>query len=271
MCDYKLFNGDCLEIMKDIPDKSIDMILCDLPYGTLMGGFRGGKAKWDNNIDLNILFNNYKRIIKSDGVICLFGVQPFTSDLIYYGKDIYRYSWIWKKESATGFLNANYKPLSITEDISVFSFGTVGSLSKNPMRYNPQGVIAVNKKKKNNPNSKFRENVGHTSKNNKLNSDTEYIQKYTNYPNTILEFPRDKEHLHPTQKPVALCEYLIKTYTNENEMVLDNCMGSGSTGVACINTNRNFIGIELDKKYFDIAKQRIEECEKESHNNITKE
>jgi site-specific DNA-methyltransferase (adenine-specific) len=176
---------------------------------------------------------------------------------------LYRYSWIWKKDTATGHLNANYKPMRITEDIAIFSKGTVGSASKNPITYYPQGVTIVNKIKKNNPKSTWRKNKGYKSMNNILNSDKEFVQKYSGYPNNILEFPRDKNAVHPTQKPVALLEYLIKTYTNEDDLVLDNCMGSGSTGVACLNTNRNFIGMELNENYFNIAKERIENAEKD--------
>ena len=246
-----LRHGDCLELMKDIPDKSIDLILCDLPYGTTA-------CKWDKNIDFIELWKQYERIVKDDGVICLFGIEPFTSELIHSNLNLYRYSWIWKKDTATGHLNANYKPLNITEDICVFSKGTVGSLSKNPIRYYPQGITEVNKQKKNNPNSTWRKNKGYNTTNNILNSDKPFTQKYTGYPNNILEFKRDKCIYHPTQKPVALLEYLIKTYTNEGDTVLDNCMGSGSCGVAAVNAGRNFIGIELDEKYFEIAKNRIE-------------
>ena len=245
--------GDCLELMKDISDKSIDMILCDLPYGC-------GKTynKWDKLIPINELWNEYNRIIKEDGIICLFSQEPFTSQLILSNLKKYRYKWIWKKESPLGFLNANYKPLGITEEICIFSNYTVGSASKNKIRYNPQGIIEINKEKRNNPNSTWRKNKGYSVGGNKLNSNEPFVQKYTNYPIEIISFARDREKLHPTQKPVALLEYLIKTYTNENETVLDNCMGSGSTGVACVNTNRNFIGVELDDKYFEIAKKRIE-------------
>ena len=251
MSEIKLYNGDCLELMKDIPDKSIDMILCDLPYGTTA-------LSWDSIIPFEPLWEQYERIIKDNGIIALFGVEPFTSLLITSNLSMYRYSWIWKKETATGHLNANYKPLNITEDICIFSKGTVGSLSKNPIKYYPLGLKEVNKQKKNNPNSTWRKNKGYNTSNNKLNSDKPFIQKYTGYPNNILEFKRDKEKLHPTQKPVALLEYLIKTYTNEGDIVLDNTMGSGSTGVACVNTKRNFIGMELDETYFNIAKERIE-------------
>ena len=248
----KLYKGDCLELMKNIPDKSIDLILCDLPYGC-------GKTynKWDKSIPVNKLWDEYNRVIKENGIICLFSQEPFTSELILSNKAKYRYKWIWKKESPIGFLNANYKPLGITEEICIFSNYTVGSASKNKIRYNPQGVIEINKKKRNNPNSSWRKNKGYSVGSNILNSNKPFIQKYTNYPVEIISFARDKERYHPTQKPVALLEYLIKTYTTERETVLDNCMGSGSTGVACVNTNRNFIGIELDNTYYDIAKNRI--------------
>ena len=147
-------------------------------------------------------------------------------------------------------------PIKITEDICIFSYGKVGSLAKNPITYNAQGLIEVNKKKKNNPNSKFRDNFGYGVNNNVLNSNKEFIQKYTNYPTNILSFKRDRNNFHPTQKPVELLRYLIRTYTNERDIVLDNTMGSGSTGVAALLENRDFIGIELDKQYYDIAVKR---------------
>lgn len=250
---YILHNDNCLKVMKTIEDKSVDCIICDPPYGTTC-------LKWDNVIDFELMWKEYKRIIKDNGVIALFGIQPFTSMLIASNKEMYRYSWIWKKDTATGHLNANYKPMQITEDINVFSFGKVGSLSKNPITYYPQGVTEVNIEKRNNPNSTWRKNKGYESMGNKLNSNEPFVQKYTGYPNNILEFSRDKHAVHPTQKPVALLEYLIKTYTKEGEVILDNCMGSGSTGVACVNTGRKFIGIELEKQYFDIAKERIEKA-----------
>ena len=249
--EITLYNGDCLEVMKEIPDKCIDMILADLPYGTTA-------CKWDIIIPFEPLWEQYKRVIKDNGIIALFGMEPFTSLLITSNLSMYRYSWVWKKETPTGHLNANYKPLNITEDVCIFSKGTVGSLSKNPIKYYPLGLKEVNIQKKNNPNSTWRKNKGYNSINNILNSDKPFIQKYTGYPNNILEFKRDKEKLHPTQKPVDLLEYLIRTYTKTGETVLDNAMGSGSTGVACVNTNRNFIGIELDETYCNIAKERIE-------------
>ena len=177
--------------MKQVPDKSIDLILCDLPYGTTA-------LKWDKVLDKNKLWEQYKRIIKDNGIICLFGAQPFTSMLIASNPDMYRYSWLWKKESATGHLNSKYRPLQITEDIAVFSYAKVGSLAKHPITYHPPGLVEVNIVKKNNPNSTWRKNKGYDSMNNELNSDKEFIQKYTGYPNNILEFPRDKNAVHPT-------------------------------------------------------------------------
>lgn len=246
----ELLKGDCLEVIKSIPDESIDLILCDLPYGTTCNN-------WDKIIPMDKLWEQYERIIKDNGVIALFATQPFTTFLINSNLKLYRYSWIWKKDSPSGFLNCNYAPLKITEDICIFSKAKVGSLSKNPIRYYPQGVTEVNLDKRNNPHSTWRKNKGYSATTNKLNSTEHYTQKYTGYPNNILEFARDKNAVHPTQKPVALCEYLIKTYTNDGDIVLDNCMGSGTTGVACKNLNRNFIGIELNEKYFQMAKERI--------------
>lgn len=170
---------------------------------------------------------------------------------------LFRYKWYWKKDTATGHLNANYKPLCAIEEIIIFSNGTVGSLSKNPIRYFPQNIKEVNIQKKNNPNSNWRKNKGYNSMNNVLNSDKTYIQKFTGYPNSILEFKRDKEKYHPTQKPVELLQYLIRTYTNERDVVLDNCIGSGSTAVACINENRQYIGFEINEEYYKTAIKRI--------------
>lgn len=256
--EIKLINGDCLVEMQHIPDKSIHLILSDLPYGC-------GKTAnaWDKEIDLKLLWKEYERIIVDNGIICLFGNEPFTSKLIQSNPKLFRYKMIWEKESPTGFLNCNYKPLSQFEDIVIFSKGTVGSLSKNPIRYYPQGVIPINKEKKNNPNSTWRKNKGYSATTNELNSNSAYVQKYTNYPNDILKFHRDKNAIHPTQKPVALLEYLIKTYTLEGERVLDSCAGSFSTGCACLNTNRNFIGIEINQDMFKQGKARVTKFERE--------
>ena len=251
MRKQELYCGDCFDIMPSIPASSVDLILCDLPYGTSV------VHKWNKTLPLEKLWEEYERIIKPNGVICLFGTQPFTSQLICSNVELYRYLWLWKKESPVGYLNANYKPLTATEDIAVFSKATVGSQSKNPIPYHPPTLQVIDRRKANKPNNHWRSAMGYNSKNNQLNSDKEYIQRYTNYPTTILEFAREKEQVHPTQKPTSLLEFLIQTYTDENDLVMDNCMGSGSTGVACKNTNRGFIGIEKDPKYYEIARLRM--------------
>ena len=233
----QLYNGDCLEIMKDIPDKSIDMILCDLPYGTT-------KCKWDTIIPLDRLWKQYNRIIKDNGAIVLFAQTPFDKVLGCSNLKMLKYEWIWEKEQGTGNLNANKMPLKKTENILVFY--------KKLPTYNPQMTEGkpYTIKRPYNSNEIF----------GKTGTKDGYITKNEGlrYPTNILKFNRElKNRLHPTQKPVALLEYLIKTYTKEGEVVLDSCMGSGSTGEACLKTNRNFIGIEKDDKYFDIAYNRI--------------
>lgn len=229
-----LKQGDCLELMKDIPDKSVDMILCDLPYGTT-------KNKWDSVINLDLLWKQYERIIKDNGCIILFAQTPFDKVLGTSNLKLLKYEWIWQKDNGTGFLNAKKMPLKLHENILVFY--------KNTPTYNPQMRKGFKpySQKSGRGSSNYGEQIRVITENDG-----------TRYPVDIVEFKRDKNKLHPTQKPVALLEYLIKTYTNEGNLVLDNCMGSGSTGVACINTNRNFIGIELDENYFNIAKERIE-------------
>ena len=233
MQDIELWQGDCLELMKYIPDKSIDMILCDLPYGTTA-------CKWDIIIPFEPLWEQYNRVIKDNGAICLFAKQPFTTELIHSNLFDFKYSLVWEKDNHDNPLMAKKRFLNITEDIIIFY--------KKQCTYNPQGIIKVDKLTK--------QGRGHSlSQKNERNS--EYIQSYTNYPRNILKFKRDKPNIHPTQKPVALCEYLIKTYTDEGETILDNCMGSGTTGVACLHTNRKFIGIEKDEGYYQIAVDRI--------------
>lgn len=229
-----LRQGDCLEIMKDIPDKSIDLILCDLPYGTT-------RNKWDSIIPLDKLWDQYERIIKDTGAIVLFSQMPFTAELTHSNLKLFKYEWIWEKDNGTGFLNAKKMPLKIHENILVFY--------KKLPTYNPQMRTGFKPYKC--KQGRHSTNYGAYEQGYITESNGE------RYPIDIIEFKKDSG-LHPTQKPVALLEYLIKTYTNENDLVLDNCMGSGSTGVACINTNRNFIGIELDENYFNIAKERIE-------------
>lgn len=234
---YKLINGDCLELMEGIPDKSIDMILCDLPYGTT-------KNKWDSVIDLESLWGGYRRIIKDNGAIVLFAQTPFDKVLGNSNLKMLKYEWIWEKHMATGHLNAKKMPMKAHENILVF-------YKKLPI-YNPQFTEG----------KPYIVNKGNDSSNYGKQRATTTINNGFRYPRDVIKFKHDKEKLHPTQKPVELLEYLIKTYTNENMLVLDNCMGSGSTGIACLNTNRRFVGIELDENYFQIAQDRIENHEK---------
>jgi site-specific DNA-methyltransferase (adenine-specific) len=239
----ELWHGDCLELMPMIPDKSIDAIICDLPYGTTA-------CKWDLVIPFEPLWAQYKRIIKDNAAVVLFGSQPFTSALVMSNIKMFKYCLVWDKRNATGHLNAKAKPLKQHDDIIIFSDGSATSTSKT-MTYNPQGIKSCRIIKLNYET----DSTGHRKCREKGKP---WIQEQTGYPKSIIVFPYDNNKLHPTQKPVALIEYLIKTYTNECETVLDNCMGSGTCGVACVNTNRDFIGIEKDDKYFEIAKNRIE-------------
>ena len=267
MTESILYQGDCLEEMNKIADESVDLILCDLPYGTTdrKGVEEKGNnrlLKWDTVIPLDLLWEQYRRILKPLGTVALTADQPFTSMLILSNLDWFKYEWIWKKQKTTGFLLANYRPMKETEDVVIFSPGGAAAASRNGknMTYNPQGLIEKKVKKKNSAKrlGKFLHNPEHMGENNKLLHETEYEQKWTNYPSEIIEFGLDRNVIHPTQKPVALMEYLIKTYSNEGDTVLDNCMGSGTTGVACKKTNRNFIGIEKESEYFTQAKERIE-------------
>ena len=239
--EIKLLHGDCLELMKDIPDKSIDMILCDLPYGTTA-------CKWDTVIPFEPLWEQYERVIKDNGAIVLTASQPFTSALVMSNPKLFRYEWIWEKTKTGNFMHLKRQPGKRHENVLVF-------YKKQPV-YNPQmrvGEPYVDKRKS-------RKQSEGTYGNININNTT-LTNKGTRYPKSVVSFSNSERGLHPTQKPVELMEYLIKTYTNEGETVLDNTMGSGSTGVACVNTNRNFIGIELDEKYFEIAKQRISEAQ----------
>lgn len=226
----QLLNGDCLELMQAIPDQSVDLILCDLPYGTTQN-------KWDSIIPFEALWASYNRI--SRGAIVLTAAQPFTSALVMSNIKSFKYQWVWRKSKPTGHLNAKKQPLRNTEDILVF-------YTRQPT-YNPQGIrptdVMVSRTN--------RGNYGECSKTTR--------QTTTGYPTTVLDFATENG-VHPTQKPVALMEYLIKTYTNEGDLVLDNCMGSGTTGVACINTGRRFVGMELNKDYFEIASKRIQDA-----------
>ena len=227
--EYSLLFGDCLERMKEIPSGSVDLILTDPPYGTTA-------CKWDSVIPFEPMWQELKRIIKPNGAIVLFGSEPFSSALRMSNIKQYKYDWVWKKR-AVNFLNAKKQPLREVENILVF----------NSLVYNPQGLIYSPKVNK-------RSNSTETNGAHGLSN----LSEYTNYPKNILEF-KNERGLHPTQKPVPLLEYLIKTYTKEGEMVLDFTCGSCSTGVACLNTNRRFVGVEMEEKYFDIGVNRMQE------------
>ena len=239
--DCLLMFGDCLERMKEIPDGSINMILCDLPYNTT-------KMKWDNMIPLEPLWTQYKRVIMQNGAIVLFGREPFSSKVRLSNEEMYKYDWIWEKSKATNFLFAKQMPLIAHEDIMVF-------YNRLPT-YNPQKKIGKPYNKGIEKRTKI-EAVGKIGNGNLIINESG-----DRNPRSVIYFrtAESEGKFHPTQKPVALLEYLIKTYTDEGMLVLDNTMGSGSTGVACINTNRKFIGIELDEKYYDISCKRIKDA-----------
>ena len=233
----KIYLGDCLEVMKDMPDCSVDAIITDPPYGTTA-------CKWDSVIPFEPMWEQLKRIIKPKGAIVLFGSEPFSSALRMSNIKQYKYDWVWDKPKGSGFLNAKKRPLRHYETISIFSYGT-------PIYY-PQGLI---------------EGIFNNSRPALEKEPTLYGRqkqhkesKFTNYPKDIIRHPKPHKPTHPTQKPVALLEYLIRTYTNEGETILDFTIGSGTTAVAAINTGRNFIGIEKDQSSFDIANKRIKDA-----------
>ena len=248
-CYAQVFLGDCLEIMPQIKDKSIDAIICDLPYGTTQN-------KWDSVLPLDLLWAEYKRILKPNGMICLFGDLGFKARLILSNEQMFKYDLIWDKVVPSGFLNANKMPMRRHESIIVFGGNKFNKIMKprNPNSHSLGRVENYTKSRGKVEQSNYGE-----IKDKKINAIEDYSVKN---PDTILEFTKGNgrgqyKREHPTQKPIALMEYLVKTYTNEGDLVLDNCMGSGTTGVACKNTNRNFIGIEKDEQYFKIAEQRI--------------
>ena len=326
-----VYHEDCLEGMKRIPDGSVDLILCDLPYGTT-------QYRWDSVIPTDLLFSEYRRILKPNGTFLLFGSEPFSTILRMQDLKLYKYDWVWEKDNVTGFADAKNKPMKRHELISVFSKGSTGHKGIVPegrrMTYNPQGLVYLgdtetggakkpttaapdgveyshrngkicktgrfptarpNAESKKNPHGRlFRRgvysailrgqrtvsaihqtqpNIGQECSERKLfpngggtegglvgtyhNKQTTYLQEYTNYPTSILHFAKDKCNKHPSQKPLALLEYLIRTYSNEYETVLDNCMGSGSTAIASLNTNRHFIGFELNPYYYQVCQERI--------------
>lgn len=233
----QLYQGDCLEVMSTLEENSVDMVLCDLPYQMT-------DCEWDRLIPFEELWKQYNRIVKPAGAVVLFSAQPFTTKVIYSNLKHFRYCWYWVKPYSTGFCFAKYQPMRKVEDICVFF--------RKGVTYYPQGLKAV-------------ENAKTKLKQKKKGSiysglDKAYTPKWTNYPTNVLYYDGiSKNRLHPTQKPVDLLEYLIKTYTKEGEIVLDNCMGSGSTGIAAINTGRKFIGIEKNEEFYNIAKERINE------------
>lgn len=247
----QLYKGDCLELMKAIPSGSLDAIITDPPYGTTA-------CKWDSVIPFGLMWEQLNRIIKPNGAIVLFGSEPFSSALRMSNIKNYKYDWIWEKPNGANFLVANYQPLKNYENILVFSEGATSYTKKgNSCPYYPQESVGKAYTQKSGKQKTTHENSTVRSPIEQIIT----INDGTRKPKTIIKFTADKNKIHPTQKPVELMEYLIKTYTLENELVLDFTMGSGSTGVACVNTNRNFIGIEMDEKYFNIATKRIEEAQ----------
>lgn len=239
----QLYHGDCLEVMKQLPDNSVDMVLCDLPYGMTA-------CKWDCVIPFEDLWSSYKRICKKNAAIVLFGSMPFSAKLVASNLKAYKHEWIWQKNAGSNFSCVKHQPMREHEQVMVFCYGTP--------QYNP---ILQERSESGKARTKYQFKLIRSGNDAYLQGSlrTRNSQTYKDlrYPSSIQKFNRERG-LHPTQKPVALCEYLIKTYTNEGMTVLDNCMGSGTTGVACLNLNRDFIGIEKDSHYFEVAKERIE-------------
>lgn len=240
----ELLYGDCLDLMKELPDQSVYLILCDLPYGTTA-------CSWDSVIPFDALWLQYKRIIKNNGAVVLTASQPFTSALVMSNPKMFRCEWIWQKNAGSNFGSVKFQPMKEHESILVFS--------KNRSQYNP---IMQERAESGKSRVKHAVRSNTTSKDGvygEIPAGDAFIRDDLRYPSSVQKFNRERG-LHPTQKPVALMEYIIRTYTNEGDTVLDNCMGSGTTGVACVNTGRNFIGMETDFKYFRIAKKRIKEA-----------
>lgn len=242
-----LLHGDCLELLRDVPPGSVDMVLADLPYGRT-------RNSWDNVIPLPPLWEQLKRVCKDNAAMLFFSQMPFAAELIMSNPKMFKYEWIWDKCNATGFLNCDFAPLKVHENILVFSRKAASFVKnkKNAMGYHPQFTSGKPYTVK-----QCRKSANYDCK---WMKDVETKNIGRRYPTDIIKFPKSGKPLHPTQKPIALLEYLIKTYTNPGETVLDPTMGSGSTGVAAVNTGRNFVGMELDAGYFDIAQTRIEEA-----------
>ena len=232
----RIYNEDCLEGMRRIPDGSIDAVICDLPYGTTA-------CAWDSVIPFDKLWEQYRRITKPNAAIVLFGSEPFSSQVRMSNPDWYKYDWVWEKPEGANFQLVKYQPLKVHETISVFS--------KDTHSYYPQGLKRATIIKS---NSNKGGRLGHVASEKHRD---EYVQEWTNYPRSILRFDYDPNRFHPTQKPVDLLRYLVLTYTNEGDTVLDNCMGSGTTAIACIKEKRHFVGFELSKEYYDKALRRI--------------
>lgn len=266
MYDINIYNGDCLEVMDLMIEDAykFEMILCDLPYGTT-------ECKWDKVIDLKVLFEKYKQLITDDGAIILFASQPFTTDLINAGRELFKYELIWDKIKPGGFVSAKLKPLKQHENILVFSKGVTANGSKRNMKYYPQMRKAEGKNiRPINNGSSLSEAVLNERKSMRIAKSDKDYDPTMRYPYSILKYGsqvgecNNSNRLHPTQKPVELLKYLIETYSKKGDKVLDNCIGSGSTAVACLETERGCQGIELDKKYFDLAGRRLTElmCDK---------
>jgi len=257
MKSFLLMKGDCLQKMSKIEDHSVDLILCDLPYGTTA-------CAWDSILDTTELWAHYERLVKPQGAIVLTASQPFTTALIQSKIEWFKYEWIWEKTRATGHAHSKNKPLKKHENILVFSPGTTvhASQSKDRMNYYPQGLrhcAKIQKRKGKQSSAIFSARDSHKE---------EYIQDKTGYPASILRFASEMSTEHPTQKPVSLMAYLIRTYTQPREVVLDNCMGSGTTGVAALAEKRKFIGTEKDPKYYEVAVRRIKEADKLSKSRL---
>ncbi len=240
--ENQIYNEDCIEGMRRLPDASVDMILTDLPYGLT-------ECRWDSVLPLPALWEQYKRVIKPAGAIVLFGQQPFTSTLVSSNPEMFKYSLVWKKTKTGNFAQAPYRFLCEHEDILVFSYGKTAKNGSPRMVYNPQGTQPCNKVMKG--------KTGTTEHREGRTAQADYVQTVTNYPRSVLEFANEGKTLHPTQKPLALCEYLIRTFTNEGALVLDSCMGSGTTAVASRNTGRIFVGFELDAKNHALCIERL--------------
>lgn len=273
MITQKLILGDCLEKMKNIPDHSIDLVLCDLPYQTT-------SCSWDKMIPFHPLWEQYNRIIKDNGAIVLFGSQPFTSMLIMSNLNNFKYEWIWEKQKASNFMGAKYQPLKYHENICVFSNGTHNYY---PQKYKVLEFEEIKQMTDKELKQVFElrnyDRFGKVDRRKTINNNYQHKETHLGtglrirsaddgyrFPKSVLKINKSiNKNIHPTQKPVALLEYLIKTYTNENETVLDNCFGSNSTGIACVNTNRNYIGIEKDEKYFQIGVDRVQKIVKENN------